>query len=459
MPDTYTANLRALKIETGTRPGTWGTAANENVFDIFDRGLGYATVTLNSTTASLTITDATLSAGQALGVVFTGTPGGTATVTISPATTQKVWVFKNATTDGSAVVISQGSGSNVTIANGLSAAVYADGGGATASVTTLFTHDTLIDFVANEHVDHTAVTLTAGEGLAGGGDISSDRSFAVDIDGLTQDASPDAAADFVMTYDADAAGLKKVLLEDIGVGSGTVTSVDVTSTPGQDGIVTSGGPITGSGSISVALDVDALTGLAGGSIATGDLLLIVDVSASNAHRNITVNELQEAMILSASVTVPDGADSIAFYDDSVSGVRRTTLAALPLSAFDGDLSGSEIYTDFADVVISGTTSSHSFTWTNGNSQRVADSSSNSTTLDVDTASMNSGTGYFVQYDNNSGSSKTVTVSGVDQWAGGAAPSGTVANGRSLVFTLMAVESTGGTARRVIGYLGVDDTAL
>ena len=41
-------------------------------------------------------------------------------------------------------------------------------------------HDNLSGFLANEHVDHSAVTLTAGDGLSGGGDITTSRSFAVD---------------------------------------------------------------------------------------------------------------------------------------------------------------------------------------------------------------------------------------------------------------------------------------
>lgn len=42
-------------------------------------------------------------------------------------------------------------------------------------------HDGFGDFVANEHIDHTNVTLTAGTGLTGGGDISSNRTFNVDV--------------------------------------------------------------------------------------------------------------------------------------------------------------------------------------------------------------------------------------------------------------------------------------
>ena len=40
-------------------------------------------------------------------------------------------------------------------------------------------HDSLANFVANEHVDHSGVTLTAGDGLTGGGTIASNRTFAV----------------------------------------------------------------------------------------------------------------------------------------------------------------------------------------------------------------------------------------------------------------------------------------
>ena len=40
-------------------------------------------------------------------------------------------------------------------------------------------HDNLSGFVANEHIDHSGVTLTAGDGLTGGGTIASNRTFTV----------------------------------------------------------------------------------------------------------------------------------------------------------------------------------------------------------------------------------------------------------------------------------------
>jgi len=60
---------------------------------------------------------------------------------------------------------------NADLLDGQHGSYYAVSGGAE--------HDGFSDFVANEHIDHTSVTLTAGDGLTGGGDISANRTFAV----------------------------------------------------------------------------------------------------------------------------------------------------------------------------------------------------------------------------------------------------------------------------------------
>ena len=59
-------------------------------------------------------------------------------------------------------------------------------------------HDALINFVSDEHVAHSGVTFTAGKGLSGGGDISTTRTFALDLTEVTgnvtwDDGSPDAS--------------------------------------------------------------------------------------------------------------------------------------------------------------------------------------------------------------------------------------------------------------------------
>lgn len=68
-------------------------------------------------------------------------------------------------------------------------------------------HDGLSDFVANEHIDHTSVTLTAGSGLAGSGDISANRTFDLDINSLS--VATIAAGDFVPFWDITATATNK----------------------------------------------------------------------------------------------------------------------------------------------------------------------------------------------------------------------------------------------------------
>lgn len=79
-----------------------------------------------------------------------------------------------------------------------------------------------------------ALTLTAGAGLTGGGDLSANRSFALDIDGQTADASPDGAADYVIVHDTSLGSLKKVLLNDLPTSGGGETNT--ASNQGTDGV-------------------------------------------------------------------------------------------------------------------------------------------------------------------------------------------------------------------------------
>ena len=60
------------------------------------------------------------------------------------------------------------------------------GTGITANSTGIFTndsqivHDSLSGFVSDEHINHSSVSITAGNGvLTGGGDITASRSIAV----------------------------------------------------------------------------------------------------------------------------------------------------------------------------------------------------------------------------------------------------------------------------------------
>ncbi len=83
--------------------------------------------------------------------------------------------------------------------------LLAGGGGSLAAnrtfdlLNTDIDHDALTNFVANEHINHTAVSMIAGTGLSGGGDISANRTINLDHLGI-EDLS-DPAADRVFFWD------------------------------------------------------------------------------------------------------------------------------------------------------------------------------------------------------------------------------------------------------------------
>ena len=88
-------------------------------------------------------------------------------------------------------------------------------------------HDNLSGFVANEHIDHSGVTLTAGAGLAGGGDITTNRSFNIDSAQLLTYYNPilvhDNLTGFVANEHIDHSGV--TLTAGIGLtGGGDITT-------------------------------------------------------------------------------------------------------------------------------------------------------------------------------------------------------------------------------------------
>jgi hypothetical protein len=90
---------------------------------------------------------------------------------------------------------------------------------ATGDMDFVVDHDAAQNFVANEHIDHTAVTLTAGEGLSGGGDISASRTFDVDISPQTDIGTPDSG-DLLLIEDITDGSIKKVQIGNLPTGGG-----------------------------------------------------------------------------------------------------------------------------------------------------------------------------------------------------------------------------------------------
>ena len=177
--------------------------------------------------------------------------------------------------------------------------IAGDGAGITTAgslnqITISGDHDSLTNFVANEHIDHTAVTLTAGDGLSGGGTIASSRTFAVDLNELTTETTI-ADADFIAMVDATDSGSGKITFENLedaifssvsgdvliteaGVASIQANSVALTTDTTGDyvGTLTGGTGITSTGATSgegiahsISVDVSQTQITSVGTIGTG----------------------------------------------------------------------------------------------------------------------------------------------------------------------------------------------
>jgi hypothetical protein len=151
----YTTNGGIEKIATGEQAGTWGTTTNLNL-DIIDRLInGVGEVTVSGTLHDLEITDGALSDGMYKLVEFKGTPSGDNTVTILPSNAQKIMFVKNSTEGGHNIIMKQGSGTTVTVANGKTAILFADGKGGTANVA-------VIETSTNSFIEDVFVTTSSG---------------------------------------------------------------------------------------------------------------------------------------------------------------------------------------------------------------------------------------------------------------------------------------------------------
>ena len=150
MPSTYTPNSGIELIATGEQSGTWGDTTNINL-QIVDRAIsGVGTIDLSGSGAAHTLTtsDGTLSDGMYKILVLSGATEA-CTITIAPNNASKFYFVVNSS--GESCTFTQGSGSNVTISNGDTKVIYADGAGAGAAVS---------DFTAN--IASSSINITGG---------------------------------------------------------------------------------------------------------------------------------------------------------------------------------------------------------------------------------------------------------------------------------------------------------
>ena len=183
-------------------------------------------------------------------------------------------------------------------------------------------HDQTTNFVANEHIDHSSVSITAGTGLNGGGDLTSTRTLNVDDD--YKNTSLNAATGSYLTSSGSVAFSDITSKPSYLVGN-LVPGNNVTITSGSDTLTIEasaggggGGTISGSSQINhdattgfvgnehidhSNVSITGTTGLSGGGDITTNRQITLDVSSGTFTGGVTAaNDALGVLSGSAQIT-------------------------------------------------------------------------------------------------------------------------------------------------------------
>jgi hypothetical protein len=108
-------------------------------------------------------------------------------------------------------------------------------------------HNTLSNYVVNQHIDHSLVSINTamGSGLTGGGDLTTTRNLAIDTTGVTAGSYGSSTLIPVITVNARG---QLTVATTVALGGGTVTSVGLAA-PVE--FTVSGSPVVGTGTLTL----------------------------------------------------------------------------------------------------------------------------------------------------------------------------------------------------------------
>ena len=163
---TFVNDLRLKEIGTGESSGTWGNETNVNL-ELIGEALGFGTeaITTNADTHTTTVADGATDPGRSMYLKYTGTLDSACTITIGPNTISRMHFIENGTSGSQNIIISQGTGANVTIPPGDTKAIYLDGAGSGAAVVDAFASLNTVDLKVEDD-------LTVTDDASVGGDLT-----------------------------------------------------------------------------------------------------------------------------------------------------------------------------------------------------------------------------------------------------------------------------------------------
>ncbi len=304
---TYVNDLRLKEIATGDESGTWGASTNTNLELIAEAfSFGTEAITTNADTHTTTIADGATDPGRSIYLKYTGTLDSACTITIGPNTVSKLWFIENGTSGSQNIIISQGSGANVTVPAGEVKAIYSDGAGSGAAMVDAFANLKVSD-AAQTNITSlgTLTTLTVD-------DITIDGSTISDSGDLTLDVGGD------IIFDADGSTIS---MKDGGTNRITF---NLDSTPD---LVLAGGNASITASTS---DADlSFIGNDGGSDVTALTLDMSDAGTAKFNHNIQLNSAGAYISLNNNddSRIAGDGDSIDFnlWDNSSAYQTRMTI--------------------------------------------------------------------------------------------------------------------------------------
>jgi hypothetical protein len=255
MASSYVNDLRLNEMATGDGSGTWGDTTNTNL-ELIAEAFSYGTeaITTNADTHTTTIADGATDPGRSMYLKYTGTLDSACTITIGPNTVSKLWFIENATSGSQNIILSCGSGANITIPAGDTKVVYSDGAGAGAAFVDAFASLSVVDLKVQDDLTVTDDVIIGGDiDLEGSIDVNGTANLdVVDIDGAVNMATT-ALVTGVLTTTAT-----QVATGGITSGSDIISDTDSTDSLGSTGVrwlkgwfdsLTAGTLTIGSGSV------------------------------------------------------------------------------------------------------------------------------------------------------------------------------------------------------------------
>tara|TARA_R110000744_G_scaffold10284_3_gene32082 strand:+ start:937 stop:2193 length:1257 start_codon:yes stop_codon:yes gene_type:complete len=341
MASSYTTSFGIEKIGSGEQSGAWGDTTNHNI-DILDRIASYKAVGLSGTTHTLTVREASpgsgtenLQDGMYRVIKFTGALGANNTVTVAPNTTAAFFIIINATTDSASsgpysVILTQGSGANITVANGKSAIVYMDGAGSGAAVIDAISDLQLATITASGDVtasgtlnalgdtaasDKAAIGYTAAEGL-----ILTGQGSTNDVT-IKNDADADVLE--IPTGTTNVTIVGNCSAGTLTVGSGSITDSSGAIDFGNENLVTTGTLGGGAGTVT-SLDAGSGVIKTTGTIELGHA---TDTTLSRSAAGFLAVEGNDVLMASVDDVLTAGFSSTADDDGTKSSGTYTPATA------------------------------------------------------------------------------------------------------------------------------------